>query len=86
MSEAALKDGPICKTHKSRKVHVDCTRCGGEGEIEDYDSFCTGAMETCYQCNGTGIAPWLECEDCIMESIENANDEFETGSQPGKEK
>lgn len=65
-NELLKKD--ICEKHKSKLVYVDCSRCGGHGEIEDYDSFCSGAMETCYACNGTGNSPWLECEDCRMEN------------------
>lgn len=66
----------ICEKHHTRKVRPDCPRCDAEGEIEDYDSYETGAMETCWQCNGSGMAPWLVCEDCEME----ARDEYDVSS------
>ena len=58
----------VCDKHKVRKIHPECPRCQGDGEIEDYESFESGAMENCWQCNGTGIAPWLLCDDCEMEA------------------
>ncbi len=62
------KSTRICEKHEIAKYHPDCPRCDGEGEIEDYDSYEGHEFESCWQCNGTGIAPWLACEDCDLEA------------------
>lgn len=59
-----------CPTHKIRMYTQDCTRCGGEGQIETDDDllFPRGSFERCYSCAGSGQTPYTTCELCVEDS------------------
>lgn len=56
-----------CRTHNAEcDVEVECSTCNGEGSVEDDEG---GVREwvTCWQCKGSGMSPWLECQYCLDE-------------------
>lgn len=67
-----MNEPTLCKTHGIPKdVQLDCSRCGGSGEIEDDDpAFVRRRMVRCYACGGSGLEPWPECEICLDEEYE----------------
>lgn len=65
---ASLKErGLWCSKHNvERNVASYCSRCNGDGEIEDLDDVICNGMETCYACGGSGEG-WPDCEFCLDE-------------------
>ncbi len=73
-----------CKKHPhALMMDVDCGRCGGEGVLDDMDDW-EGRGETCYRCRGSGLEPWRDCEDCMLD--EQYEEELSNLSESGSEK
>lgn len=58
-----------CEKHKIEMIRPDCHRCRGNGytdsDIEDMDNPIEWHNSgDCWQCKGSGAAPWLVCEFC----------------------
>lgn len=55
-----------------RDVHTDCSRCRGEGVIEDDQDYdLSPPFIPCWQCNGTGTGI-PDCEMCLIEYDDDA--------------
>lgn len=73
-----------CPDHpNSRMYEVDCSRCHGEGVLDDMDDW-ESRGERCYACGGTGEAPWLECEECAWEAVERLAEPDESVNEERK--
>jgi DnaJ-class molecular chaperone len=70
----SLKE-PQCGKHPwAQMLEVDCSKCGGQGEVERDDGY--GPDEEwiiCWLCKGNGNAPWLECQGCLEEFYDTEN-------------
>ena len=61
--ELAMNTITICENcrrdnEEYDELNDDCTRCGGNGEIEWDDDACSiPNMITCYKCKGSGVEP-----------------------------
>lgn len=70
MTEGSKQEPVFCEKHPSvRLTAPDCHVCHGEGMIEDREDF-GGGYETCWGCSGNGWAPWLTCDWCDEECME----------------
>lgn len=60
----------ICPTHKiAMTVERDCSICRGTGEVQDPDDYAEQpGYVTCWNCRGSGVSSWLDCEMCLDES------------------
>lgn len=67
----------ICSQHHIRMYHPDCSRCHGEGEVEDDDDLMSFRPHyaTCWACQGRGQSSWLECELCVQD-MQDAENEY----------
>lgn len=68
MAERAYE---MCSKHKiEMTVESDCSTCHGSGEVEDDEGGVTERV-TCWRCRGSCVSPWLDCEMCIEESLDD---------------
>ena len=68
-SESELKAQlGICKKHGlPLNIPTDCSRCHGEGAIEDDEEFgMSPPFVNCWQCCGSGVG-LPDCEMCLIE-------------------
>lgn len=67
-AEKRPESSTFCARHQcERTVEGDCHVCHGEGVTEDADDI---GIETCYNCRGSGTSPWLDCEFCLDEALD----------------
>lgn len=71
MSEPAKSEQEtgICSTHHIRMHSPECSRCHGEGLVEEDDDlmWLRSRFVPCWYCNGSGQSSWLECELCVQD-------------------
>lgn len=62
-------ESKLCPKHNIKMHQPDCS-CH-DGYREEYDDFYNEErVITCWKCHGTGVLPWLECDICNDEFIE----------------
>lgn len=58
-----------CEKHPwARHYNPDCDHCNGDGYYEEDEGIdglpCKPYLAVCWECNGRGTLPWLQCEEC----------------------
>jgi len=61
-------ESKLCPKHNIRMDRPECS-CR-DGYIVEDDDLGEEYFKTCWKCHGTGLCPWLECDICNDEFIE----------------